>query len=575
MRNLLRLSFLLMLIVIVQFTSCQKEEIEIIDDNTQEEETINIDSHLTNLLFNVSINDGNNDDFIDGNSCLSIKFPFSVLVNETEFIVEGENNYLNIIDFIVSTGSSLEDIDISYPITIIFSDYSEILINNDEELISYNDQCDAGENDRIDCVQIVYPLQFFTYNSETEINDIRVANDNKELYLFISSLSANDFLTIEYPFAVLLTDDSLIEVSSNTEIENLIDNCVLEETDNVEELVGYLTSSVWYISSFIDGEDETANFCEYEFSFTSEGMVNVIQDSTQFMVGNWNMITLDSEIKLMLSFPNEIPFEKLISNWNILNGNSTQFELVGQNDNSLSFGREPISCDDDQIALIKSYLTTGPWFVNYFNDGEDKASNFCEYEFTFNEDGTSEASDGSNIVTGNWYVGINNNGPFVGLDYSQDDLPFYMLWNNWDVLNANINSIEIETECVCGGMHYLTFGRTPTVCQEDTLFLEETLQNGVWYVSSYVDNGTDETLDYYYYDLTFNNDGTVTAVFNFDIINGTWSIEGNEGDLEIVLDFGNTTFNELSTDWSVLDILIERVKADSNNGNNTLTLTKI
>jgi len=565
-----------MLIVAFQFTSCQKEETEIIEDNTQEEGgTITVDSHLANLLFRVSINDGNNDDFIDRSSCFSIKFPFSVLVNETEFNIESENNYQSIIDYIVTTGSSLEDIDITYPITILFSDYSEILINNNAELFSDYEQCSTGEDNTIDCVQIVYPLEFFTYNSETEINEVRVVNENKELYLFIASLSSSDYLMIAYPFSVLLTNESLIEVSSNTELENLIDNCVLEETDDIEELIGYLTSDVWYISSFIDNDDETANFCEYEFSFTSEGLVNVIQDSTQLMVGNWNMITLDYETKLMLSFPNEIPFEKLNYNWNLINGNSTEFELDGQDINSLSFGREPISCDDDQIALIKSYLTTGPWFVNYFYDGEDKAANFCEYEFTFYEDGTSEASDGSNTVSGNWYVGTNNNGPFVGLDYNQDDLPFYMLWKNWDVLNTNINSIEIESECVCGGMHYLTFGRTPTVCQEDNLFLEDTLQDGIWYVSSYLDNGIDETLDYYFYNLTFNYDGTVTAVYDVNIINGTWNIEGNEGELEIVLDFDNTPFYELSTNWNVLEILIERVKADSNNGNDTLTLLKI
>lgn len=575
MRNLLRLSFLLMLITVVQLTSCQKEETEIIEGNTQEEETITVDSHLTNLLFRVSINDGNNDDFIDGSSCFSIKFPFSVLVNETEFNLETENNYQGIIDYILSSGSSLEDIEISYPIELLFSDYSEALINNDIELISYYDQCSPDEDNTIDCVQIVYPLQFYTYNSETEIDEVRIVNENKELYLFIASLNTTDYLRIAYPFSVLLTDDSLVEVSSNLELESLIDNCVLEEVVDIEELIGYLISDVWYISSFIGSEDETASYCEYEFSFTSEGLVNVIQDSTQLMVGAWNMIILDSETKLMLSFPNEIPFEKLNSDWNILNGNSMQFELDGEDVNSMSFGRESISCDDDQIVLIRSYLTTGPWYVNYFYDDEDKAANFCEYEFTFNEDGTTEASDGSNIISGIWYVGTNNTGPFVGFDYNQDDLPFHMLWDNWDVLSANLNKLEVTSECVCGVDNYLTFGRTPLECIEDNLFLEETLQDGVWYVSSYLDNGIDETLDYYYYNITFNNDGTVTAIYGVDIINGTWHIEGNEGELEIVLNFENTPFSELSANWNAIEILIERVKADSNNGDDTLTLLKI
>lgn len=575
MRNLLRLSFLLMLITVVQLTSCQKEETEIIEGNTQEEETITVDSHLTNLLFRVSINDGNNDDFIDGSSCFSIKFPFSVLVNETEFNLETENNYQGIIDYVLSSGSSLEDIEISYPIELLFSDYSEALINNNVELISYYDQCSPDEDNTIDCVQIVYPLQFYTYNSETEIDEVRIVNENKELYLFIASLNTTDYLRIAYPFSVLLTDDSLVEVSSNLELENLIDNCVLEEVVDIEELIGYLISDVWYISSFIGSEDETASYCEYEFSFTSEGLVNVIQDSTQLMVGAWNMIILDSETKLMLSFPNEIPFEKLNSDWNILNGNSMQFELDGEDVNSMSFGRESISCDDDQIVLIRSYLTTGPWYVNYLYDDEDKAANFCEYEFTFNEDGTTEASDGSNIISGIWYVGTNNTGPFVGFDYNQDDLPFHMLWDNWDVLSANLNKLEVTSECVCGVDNYLTFGRTPLECIEDNLFLEETLQDGVWYVSSYLDNGIDETLDYYYYNITFNNDGTVTAIYGVDIINGTWHIEGNEGELEIVLNFENTPFSELSTNWNAIEILIERVKADSNNGDDTLTLLKI
>ena len=206
MRSLLRLSFLLMLITVVQLTSCQKEETEIIEDNTQEEETITVDSHLTNLLFRVSINDGNNDDFIDGSSCFSIKFPFSVLVNETEFNLETENNYQGIIDYILSSGSTLEDIEISYPIVLLFSDYSETLINNNVELFSYYNQCSPDEDNTIDCVQIVYPLQFYTYNSETEVDEVRIVNENKELYLFIASLNTTDYLrTVSYTHLTLPT----------------------------------------------------------------------------------------------------------------------------------------------------------------------------------------------------------------------------------------------------------------------------------------------------------------------------------------------------------------------------------
>lgn len=101
------------------------------------------------------------------------------------------------------------------------------------------------------------------------------------------------------------------------------------------------------------------------------------------------------------------------------------------------------------------------------------------------------------------------------------------------------------------------------------------LTEGNWKISSYTDNGENETSDFSAAVFKFNDDGTVN-VSGPQTLNGTWSVRKEDsGDddlfddkhLELVLSFP-VPFDELSDDWEIeaqSDSKIE-LKDDSSGG---------
>ena len=69
--------------------SCQTE----IEEITPQEETNNLSQSEINLLLNIARLDGSPDNIVDGASCFSIQLPFTVIVNDTELLIETEEDY--------------------------------------------------------------------------------------------------------------------------------------------------------------------------------------------------------------------------------------------------------------------------------------------------------------------------------------------------------------------------------------------------------------------------------------------------------------------------------------------------
>ncbi len=550
--------------------SCQKEELEIIEETP--EGTLTDTSPLTVLLLRTSLNDGDIDDFIDGGDCFSIAFPFTVMINGTEIVIENEDDYEDIIDFLDEIGGSIDDIEIVFPITIILSDYTEIIVNNQEELNNYIANCEEEIDDDIDCVDFVYPITFFVYNSDTEITTTVVVNSDIELFLFLSNLGSHDFITIQYPISVILNNGTVVEINNNEELENIINECDDDDNDT-SDLDEYLTTDTWFVAYFFDEGDETSNYCEFEFEFNTNGTV-VASNGTDIVDGSWST-GVDSGVQYVeLNFGEIIPFDELNDDWDVLNANMDIIELEdvsggnGGIDN-LTFDREPTLCDGGSTSDLEEYLTTDTWFVAYFFHDEDETTIFCEFEFDFNINGTVIASNGTDVVDGAWAVGIDSGVHYLEMDFGTD-IPFDELNDDWDVLNASMDAIELEDiSGGNGGTDYLTFDRVPTICNGGPTNLVDILQDGQWLVALYLDDGDDETSDYNDYVLTFNNDGTVIAENGTDSIDGTWDVTGSTGNLKLVLDFGaSIPFDEFNDDWDVIDVQENRVELEDISGGN-------
>lgn len=114
--------------------------------------------------------------------------------------------------------------------------------------------------------------------------------------------------------------------------------------------------------------------------------------------------------------------------------------------------------------------------------------------------------------------------------------------------------------------------------------------DGTWIVSSYIDDGDDETNDYATYRFVFLADGTLNATdllsSNSNPYTGTWSITDSNStdddsldDLDFNINFNqNNVLNELSDDWDIISYTDTEIKlvdiSGGGGGTDYLTLTK-
>ena len=148
----------------------------------------------------------------------------------------------------------------------------------------------------------------------------------------------------------------------------------------------------------------------------------------------------------------------------------------------LSFSLMSAMCssdDDDgspnnnsqQIAEIESIAQSGTWRITNFNDsGQNETSDFNDYDFTFNSDGSLVATNGSNTLTGTWSVTDDSNSSDDSS--SDDDVDFNIFFpvpensdfedlnDDWDVVSTTSTRIElIDVSGGNGGTDMLTFER--------------------------------------------------------------------------------------------------------------------
>jgi hypothetical protein len=292
------------------------EIIDETDDNTEA-----IDTDLKNLLLRVTLNEGDVDDFIMLGDCFTIAFPFTIIIDGIEVVVEGEQDYTEIIIIIEQTGADIDDIEIVFPITIIMFDYTEVVVNNLQELEQILAQCQGNKN-RIDCVDFVYPLTVFRYNENTENTDTIIIDDDEEMYLLLSNLQEGEHITFQYPISVILLDGTIVEVNSNDELEAILNGC--SETIDDEVIKSYLINGNWYVGYFFNGEINTTSYCEYVFSFFENKTV-LISDGNVNYYGEWNTLEIDGAYYLNLNFET-YPLEELNNDWLII---EASMEIMG------------------------------------------------------------------------------------------------------------------------------------------------------------------------------------------------------------------------------------------------------
>ncbi len=573
----IRTNFVIVLLLSLTLFSCRKEEMEIIEP--PEEEVLA--SSVANLLIKTSTNDGSYDNILDGASCFNIKLPVTVTANGVEVVVETEED-LNTVEAIFDEfDDDTDTLEITFPITIVLQDFSEMILNNQTALNTAASNC-PGENeadDDIECVDIQYPITASLFNQSNELIETIVIESDQELYNFLVTMDPDAIVTFDFPITLVLFDGTPIEINNFQELATVItdvaDSCD-EDDDNdpndddcdtctTQELEALLTGCPdWTIDRLERNNDDLEDiYIGYTFNFDAEGALVVTANGNTFN-GTWSATGTANSIAVLINVPT---LPDVNNTWNL----HEIEQQPGESQVDLRLGDDRLRFESDCIpggggindtALVNA-LTTGDWYVTYYFDDVDETLDFADYVFNFATNNTATATEPGGTTNGTWSTSAGDETELeLNLNFGVT-VPLDELAEDWDVLEVTNDIIRLKD--ISGGdgsVDFLTFERDPV--GGGTTTLETILPAGIWYVFSYTDDGENQTADYAGYTLDWNSSGTVVATNGGNTNNGSWQVLN--GGNKLLLNFTGVPFNEFNDDWDVLMVSDARVELQDVSG---------
>lgn len=334
------------LFAFMSFTACQ-DEIEQ-SENPNDQETIVSNSTLANLMGRTTANYGAADDILDGSSCFSVDLPVTIVVSDITLVIATAADLEELEDLLDDIEIGEEVLDFIFPITLIFSDYSEIVIENENELQTFIDECVANENDNIQCVDFVYPISFSVFNSEFNIIDTVIIEHDEALYSFLNGLDEDEnavIVSLNFPVTLEYANGEIIEINSNQELAEAIEAAEQYCNDDLEcsltDISTILQECPW---DFTDGTD---NYNNYQMVFNDNGELLIPEGfATSAIGGNWSLSATDDG--LVLTFSELTAFQDgLEGDWIIVECDTDRIEL-NKGDQTLVLERD---CQDENVLF--------------------------------------------------------------------------------------------------------------------------------------------------------------------------------------------------------------------------------
>ncbi|NRD24839.1 hypothetical protein HNV10_16415 [Winogradskyella litoriviva] len=546
------------------FTSCQDEVSDI--GNLDEQETIVPDSALANLMSNVVTNDGTVDDFLDNSSCFSLELPVTIIVADITIIIETEDDLEELEDLLDNVSVDGNIVDFIFPITLIFSDYSQLVIENEDQLQTFIDDCVEDENDAIECADFVYPISFSVFNSGFNLVDTVIIENDEALYVFLNELEEDDnalIVSLNFPVTIVYADGETIEVNTNEELTNAIEDAEQFCEDNAascleEDVALNLIECPWDVYLYTN-EDVDNLDGPYLFTFSEDGTVFIEGTVSEGYSTTWELTATESGLELNIG--TFYYYEAQYGNWLVVqcDDDELKFEHLTVDGTGLFFEQD---CEDDldcSITDISSMLQECPW------DFTDAAGNYDNYQLIFNENGELQISEGmaASAIGGSWSLSATDNGLVLELS----DLTAFQndLGGEWLIIACDDDSneltitqnnmvLELEQDCL-GNLG----------CSVEDI--NATMLECAWLMQT---NLLDSLVPIY---MHFGNNSEIfiEGADNLESQIGTWNIETIEANIVINLEF-QQGFEVLSGQWQIVECNPGNLYLV--NGDNQITLEK-
>mgnify|MGYP003386668960 FL=1 len=296
------------------------------------EETLAVNSSISKLINRTSQRDGSLDNIIDNASCVSVQLPVTVIANGVEVLVSNTNDYQSIEDIFDAQNTDTDSLEIVFPITLIFADFSTTVVSSNSELAAYIAQCapENAEDEDIECIDFQYPITTSIFDQNKELVNTIVITNDQQMHDFIENIDDYAAATINFPITVILADGSLRDINSITELQTVIENAdnTCDEDDdndyndddcdfcNVSQLENlFANCTQWSVSELeLNNRENLENqYAGYSFSFQSNGTITVTENGNT-SAGTWSVSGAGNEIIFLMNIPNLTDFN---GSWNL------------------------------------------------------------------------------------------------------------------------------------------------------------------------------------------------------------------------------------------------------------------
>ena len=563
MKTNLKTVLLIPFFALLLFTSCQDEVIDITP--AEESEALTAESELTSLMFSTSIMDGSADNIIDNASCTSIKLPVTVNVNGLEIYIDSEEDFAVIEAIFKEFDDDNDHLEIIFPITIILSDYEEIVIENHDALEELIKDC-RGENeedDDIECIDFHYPISFSVFNTDFQIIDVVTIENDRQLHHFLKRIKNKEVIaSLNFPITLEYADGTTLDVNNNEELARTIkeakDACD-EDDDNdygdddftKERLDNYLVACPWVVHEFKRNDVNLSNqYNEYALNFKEDGVVVMRARGGDMLTGTWSTRVTERGALLKLEFETLADFTLEWIVYDIEDGKIKVFEVGG---NRIILKR---NCDivfEITKERIENFLQECYWRVArlHVNDS-DNEKDYIGTPLKFYADNVVKLRVNGELVVGTYQIGVRNAG-FI-LQITLEGRPDLKL--EWLITFLEEDLIKLEN-----ANNQMILKRHCPGTDDDLNYVDAVLINGLWEVALYEDATGNLTENYFMYTLDFKETGRIVVTDpNNGISNGSWLAYRNDG-LKLGMYFGdNAPFGTLNNRWAIKEITQNRIE---------------
>ncbi|KFF02959.1 hypothetical protein [Flavobacterium reichenbachii] len=323
--------------------SCQNETEE---QNSNAEGTVTKVSPLTSYLQRVAMVPTVQDNIIDNSSYCTIKFPYTVTVNNENITLNTAADYQKVLNNINASTTDDDDVKIDFPVTMVYYNYIEKFIPNQSDFNTLIDYWNLYPDllSKINGLNINYPITINSYNSSNQIASSVSITSDQTFFNFIKNLNDSEYISLRYPITIRDYNSQTKSIASNLDFENAIkyaiDYCPENNTASLQ-FAETITKGSWTIPYFFDDSEKTSSYSGYSFVFKSDKSV-VAAKAGISETGQWDNTSYYGVQELKIKFNSELLSKLNNNNWKLFEFNNSQIRLrnVGNGTDYLYFEKK-------------------------------------------------------------------------------------------------------------------------------------------------------------------------------------------------------------------------------------------